>query len=176
MIYYIADNHFGDERIRQLARRPFPSVKDMDDTMIYLWNQRVSKKDKVYIVGDFAVDSQTAVKTLKELNGEKILILGNHDSVFDEKTLCYFDLTATICTIRDENHSVTLCHYPLLSYENSIYGGYHVFGHIHNNPHDIATKIIKHLPQHLHCGADVIGFTPKTLQELICLKNKAIGV
>ena len=31
MIYYIADNHFGDEKIRQLARRPFPSVKDMDD-------------------------------------------------------------------------------------------------------------------------------------------------
>ena len=87
-----------------------------------------------------------------------------------------FESTATICTIKDGVHSVTLCHYPLLSYENSIYNGYHVFGHIHNNPRDIATKIIPSLPRHLNCGADVIGFMPKTLQELIYLKEHTMHV
>ena len=176
MIYYISDSHFGDERVMRLAKRPFHSVNDMDDTMISLWNKQVGGTDVVYVVGDFAIDSQTAIKTLKQLNGQKILILGNHDACLNEQALQYFESTATICTIKDGVHSVTLCHYPLLSYENSIYNGYHVFGHIHNNPRDIATKIIPSLPRHLNCGADVIGFMPKTLQELIYLKEQTMHV
>lgn len=175
MIFYIADNHFGDERVMRLAKRPFRSVNDMDDTMISLWNKKVGVADVVYVVGDFAIDSQVAIKTLEQLNGQKILIWGNHDVYLDEQAIQYFESTSTICTIKDGAYSVTLCHYPLLSYENSVYGGYHVFGHIHNNPQDIATKIISSLPRHLNCGADVIGFMPKTLQELICIKEQAMS-
>lgn len=120
MIYYISDSHFGDERVMRLAKRPFHSVNDMDDTMISLWNKKVGGTDVVYVVGDFAINNQTAIKTLKQLNGQKILILGNHDACLSEQALQYFESTATICTIKDGVHSVTLCHYPLLSYENSI--------------------------------------------------------
>ena len=137
MIFYIADNHFGDERVMRLAKRPFRSVNDMNDTMISLWNKKVGVADVVYVVGDFAIDSQVAIKTLEQLNGQKILIWGNHDVYLDEQAIQYFESTSTICTIKDGAYSVTLCHYPLLSYENSVYGGYHVFGHIHNNPQDI---------------------------------------
>ena len=70
-------------------------------------------------------------------------------------------------TITDGGYSVCLCHYPLLSYENSIYGGYHVFGHLHNNEDDPASVIMKSFPRSLPCGVDVNGFTPKTLAQLI---------
>lgn len=176
MIYYIADNHFGDARIMRLANRPFATVKDMDNAMISLWNRKVGDNDEVYIVGDFALDSQCAISSLKKLNGRKILIFGNHDMALNKEALRYFDRTATIDTIKDGPHSVTLCHYPLLSYENSIYDGYHVFGHIHNNPHDAATELIKTFPRHLHCGADVTGFTPQALHELIRSKKASVGI
>lgn len=73
MIYYISDSHFGDERVMRLAKRPFHSVNDMDDTMISLWNKKVGGTDVVYVVGDFAINNQTAIKTLKQLNGQKYL-------------------------------------------------------------------------------------------------------
>ena len=74
--------------------------------------------------------------------------------------------------IVDNGRRVCLCHYPLASYENSIYGGYHVYGHIHNNRNDIAYKLMENVPNAYNASADVIGFTPKTLDELISLHGK----
>ena len=171
MKYYIADTHFGDERVMRLAKRPFGTVAEMNDTMVALWNSKVNVNDEVYIVGDFAFDNESAIGALARLNGTKHLIVGNHDKALSKQTLQRFKTISTITTLKDGDLSVTLCHYPLLSYENSVYDGYHVFGHIHNNPQDIAQDMLPRLPRHLHCGADVIGFQPKTLKELIQLQQ-----
>lgn len=166
MIYYISDTHFGDERVMRLARRPFASVGQMDEILCKKWNGRVGNDDTVYIVGDFAFDDTTAQKILPMLNGHKFLILGNHDKLSTE-SLNLFEGVKQIVTIYDEGRSVCLCHYPLLSYENSIYGGYHVFGHIHNNENDPAFNMVKSIPRIYNCGVDVNGFEPQTLDELI---------
>ena len=163
MIFYIADNHFGDERDMRLAKRPFRSVNDMDDTMISLWNKKVGVTDVVYVVGDFAIDSQVAIKILEQLNGQKILIWGNHDVYLDEQAIQYFESTSTICTIKDGAYSVTLCHYPLLSYENSVYGGYFLFFFIHQKYHNIAKKKTNFLPPPLKFVAQRIRFSPSQL-------------
>lgn len=34
MIYYIADTHFGDERIMKLSKRPFSDVDEMNKVLI----------------------------------------------------------------------------------------------------------------------------------------------
>ena len=81
MIYYIADTHFGDERIMRLARRPFETVDQMNTTVIINWNNKVSATDDVYIVGDFAASDEVAIDMLKQLNGRKHLVVGNHDSI-----------------------------------------------------------------------------------------------
>ena len=166
MIYYIADTHFGDERVRSLAGRPFASVEEMDKKLCDMWNKKVRENDTVYIVGDFAFDDITVKKTLSLLNGHKHLILGNHDRL-SIKSLNLFESVNQIVTISDDGRSVCLCHYPLLSYENSIYGGYHIFGHIHNNEADVAFDIVKNIPHIYNCGVDVNGFEPISLDELI---------
>ena len=171
MIYYIADTHFGDERVMRLARRPFDTVNQMNTTLILNWNNKVSATDDVYIIGDFAVSDEVAINMLKQLNGRKHLVLGNHDSVLFT-AIAMFEEVSTINKIDDNGRSVVLCHYPLMSYENSIYGGYHVFGHIHNNEADIATKLQAYIPNSLHAGIDIIGFEPQTLDELIKTKEK----
>ena len=170
MIYYIADTHFGDERVMRLAQRPFISVSQMNEFLCAKWNEKVGSDDSVYIVGDFAFDDAAAQKILLLLNGHKHLILGNHDKLNPE-SLNMFESVNQIVTVFDEGRSVCLCHYPLLSYENSVYDGYHIFGHIHNNQSDLAFNIVKNIPRIYNCGVDVNDFEPKTLDELIRSKS-----
>lgn len=121
MIYYISDTHFGDERIMKLSKRPFSDVDEMNKVLIKKWNDKVSACDDVYIVGDFAFNNKSANDALDSLNGRLHLIIDNHDELTEE-TLKRFSTVNQILTIDDCGRSVCLCHYPLLSYENSIYG------------------------------------------------------
>ena len=54
MNFYISDTHFGHANIIRLCNRPFQDVERMDNTLINNWNNTVSNKDTVYILGDFA--------------------------------------------------------------------------------------------------------------------------
>ena len=49
MIYYIADTHFGDERVMRLAQRPFTSVNQMNNYLCGKWNAKVGGDDTVYV-------------------------------------------------------------------------------------------------------------------------------
>lgn len=171
MIYYIGDTHFGDKRVMELAGRPYSLIEEMDNDILLKWNRRVKDNDTVCILGDFAF-SDEAAWIVEKLQGKKILLLGNHDEVLSLETLHKFDRVKTIETIDDGGRSVCLCHYPLLSYNRSVYGGYHVFGHIHNNPNDKAYSLQAQFPNIFNCGADVIGFTPRTLDELMVFKKE----
>lgn len=171
MVYYIGDTHFGDKRVMELAGRPYSSTAEMDNDIVRKWNQRVKNRDTVCILGDFAFNDAYA-QIVEQLRGKKVLLLGNHDEVLSIETLQKFDCVKTIYTIDDDGRSVCLCHYPLLSYNRSIYGGYHVFGHIHNNFNDKAYYLQAQLPNSFNCGADVVGFTPRTLNELIAFKKE----
>lgn len=44
MKYYIADCHFSDDKARQMDKRPFESVDQMNEVMIERWNETVKKK------------------------------------------------------------------------------------------------------------------------------------
>lgn len=52
----------------------------MEDTIVKNWNSVVNKEDTVYILGDYCWNTDEEwERTLKLLNGNKVLILGNHD-------------------------------------------------------------------------------------------------
>lgn len=53
MNLYISDLHFGHKNVIDFEHRPFADVHEMDETLIKLWNGRVSADDHVYIMGDF---------------------------------------------------------------------------------------------------------------------------
>jgi calcineurin-like phosphoesterase family protein len=48
--------------------------------MIKAWNSVVSPRDKVYHLGDVAMPKKRSLDILGELNGDKVLIKGNHDT------------------------------------------------------------------------------------------------
>ena len=52
----------------------------MNETIINNWNSIVTNDDIVYHVGDFCLSSDDEIKNIfKKLNGNIILIRGNHD-------------------------------------------------------------------------------------------------
>ena len=136
MNFYIADTHFGHANIIRLCNRPFSDVNEMDNTMFYNWNNRVSNEDIVYIVGDFAYKSvNDPVNLLRNLNGKKVLIEGNHDSK-NLKNPNFIKCFQEICQLKviyDRDTKIQLCHYPLVEWDGYFRGSYLIFGHIHNN-------------------------------------------
>jgi calcineurin-like phosphoesterase family protein len=85
--WFYSDPHFGHEELVNGdftkrdgdKARPFRSVKEMDEHMIASINATVSAGDRVYCLGDFAMDPEHVERVVPRLRGEQVLILGNHD-------------------------------------------------------------------------------------------------
>ena len=113
MRYYIADCHFGHDKVRKLDGRPFETVEQMDACMIECWNQAVrKKKDEVVILGDFCMGKGDRVnELLAQLHGKKFLVSGNHDRMFlhDKKLdTSLFEWIRPYAEIHDNNRKVVL--------------------------------------------------------------------
>ena len=171
MIYYISDLHFGHENIIRLTNRPFNNIKEMNDTLIKNWNKRVKDEDTVYIIGDLFFKSLENVENiLRVLKGKKYLILGNHDKTWIDtidKDL-YFEEVTELLTIDDGERMITLCHYPMVSFE----GRFHIHGHIHGNTNDVFWNTLKSMDKVLNAGVEVNGFRPVTFNELLINNRK----
>jgi len=78
--FHIGDPHFWHKNIIEYCNRPYESAKQMNENIIDIWNSTISRKDKVFIHGDFSFcDIEETQKLVDCLNGYKILIMGNHD-------------------------------------------------------------------------------------------------
>ena len=52
-IYLISDTLFGHWFAVWFCNRPFKIIKDMNDALIYNWNNRIKEDDMVIVLGDF---------------------------------------------------------------------------------------------------------------------------
>ena len=167
MIYYISDTHFGHKKIIKYENRPFKDEDEMDAKMIERWNKRVTNNDDVYILGDLAFKNPETI--LKQLNGRKHLIIGNHDKfIKNENILKLFESVDIYKEITDGDYQVILFHYPIAVWDKKRYGAIHLYGHIHSN-----VDLVKYTADDkaYNVCADVNDYEPKTLQELMN-KNK----
>ena len=90
--------------------RPFDSIEELDELMIENWNKLVKPTDKVYHLGDVFYKSGNSDEIAKRLNGEKVLVRGNHDRREAQWYLKYFkDVRATFHI--DGNY--LLGHFPI---------------------------------------------------------------
>ena len=168
MIYFTADTHFGHENVIRFCDRPFSSANEMDEAMIANWNARVRGNDTVYVLGDMFFRSTNAETILQRLKGKKRLIVGNHDSSWMTKFDCarYFVSVDSFLETSDGQHSLTLCHYPLLSWKHAR-RSYMIHGHIHNDKTADFWPLIAVRDHVLNAGVDVNGFCPVTFDELL---------
>lgn len=90
--WLISDTHFGHSNILTFTPpRPFKDISEHDQTLIDNWNAVVKPGDKIYHLGDVGFKNATYLgRILSCLNGEKVLIKGNHDQLKLSQYHLYF--------------------------------------------------------------------------------------
>ncbi|MBR0391178.1 MAG: metallophosphoesterase [Oscillospiraceae bacterium] len=175
MIYYTADLHLGHENVIMFDNRPFPTIEQMDETIIANWQAQVREKDDVYILGDIAYRSATRISEyLDKLPGRKHLVIGNHDGrTLKDPNLreYYFDSVEQIQTITDGGRRVVLCHYPLAEWPGMFRDAIHLYAHIHNKKAE-TYKLMRQRENAYNAGCMINNYVPCTLDEVI-RNNKA---
>jgi len=140
-----------------------------------VFNKYIKRNHSVYILGDLSMAKrQEAEKFIDRLNGDKFLILGNHDKNIDTSTRF-----AQITQIKDFRFkrpgidiNISLCHYPMASWDKKPHGAWHLYGHVHGR--------YKNPGLSLDVGIDnaEIGWRPINLYEVIQImadKEKTLG-
>ena len=134
-----SDLHLGHANIMKFCpdtRGKFKDVHHMNSEVIRVWNSTVEPGDLVYILGDVAfMGASDAAKILMSLNGDKILIEGNHD----RKTLkdvnfqkCFKEIHKYL-DISYNGHKIVMSHFPFLEWDQMHRGAVHFYGHLHQN-------------------------------------------
>ena len=117
---YISDLHFFHENLNhRMDRRGFANYEEMNNYMIGKWNEKVTDRDEVYVLGDFSVSKgKTTNRILGLLNGKKYLIEGNHDEFLKDRQFdrSLFGWIRPYAEINDNRRRVILSHYPVFCY------------------------------------------------------------
>ena len=133
-VFLVSDTHFGHLGVCRFTRadgvtklRPWDNADEMDEEMVKRWNERVRPNDKVYHLGDVVINRK-ALSIMHRLNGDKVLIRGNHDIFKDEDYRQHFRELRAYHVM----NGMILSHIPI--HEESLGRfGVNIHGHTHSN-------------------------------------------
>ena len=150
-VFFTADMHFGHKNVISFDRRPFETVEEMDEKLIRRWNAKVGKGDLVYVLGDMIWKTRNgdAEALIRSLNGQIILIKGNHD-----RFLHNAKAKSALAGVKDYDdisvklesgsmRRVILCHYYIPFYIGYRNQAIHLHGHSHNTEEHEQEELIK---------------------------------
>lgn len=179
MNYYISDLHFSHKNIIKFDGRPYNTTEQMNTDLIKRWNDVVSSKDDVYVLGDMFWVPEDAPMILEQLNGHLHLIKGNHDKISSDM-MRYFDSISGYAELNDEGRYVILCHYPIMFYNHSCMKNcWMLCGHVHNTRENTwltkwkqelregAMSMASNKGNIINVSCVLHDYTPQTLDQLI---------
>lgn len=181
-VFFTSDLHLGHENVLRFDGRPFATVEEMDAELIRRWNAKVGKGDLVYVLGDFIWKTRNddAPSLIKNLNGQIILIKGNHDRFLHnakaKATLAGVKDYDDICvTLEDGTKKrCILSHYFIPMYNGHFYQSIHLHGHSHFTDEadmevDFAAKLNAEgfRNEIYNVGCMYWNYEPVTLDEII---------
>lgn len=133
-VFLVSDTHFGHAGVCRFTEsdgvtkiRPWTDPHEMDEEMVKRWNETVRPNDKVYHLGDVVINRKS-LKTLSRLNGDKVLIRGNHDIFRDDEYRMYFRELRAYHVM----NGMILSHIPLHPESLGRFGT-NIHGHLHTN-------------------------------------------
>ena len=172
-VFLVSDTHFGHAGVCRFTRndgvtklRPWDDAAEMDEAMITAWNERVRPNDKVYHLGDVVINRRS-LATLARLNGDKVLIRGNHDIFKDEDYRKYFRELRAYHVM----NGMILSHIPVHP-ESLGRFGVNIHGHLHANRvmRDLATcgrTDVIDTRYHCVCVEQTPDFAPILFEDVI---------
>lgn len=140
--WFTSDWHLGHYNIMKHCDRPFSSVLEMNEFIVEGFNSVVSPTDEVYFLGDLAMKWQYVDIYLPQVKGKWIFVRGNHDKPWWNKLMRNEHLRRKIVSWHDlletrfHGKEVTMCHYPMSSWNKSFHGSIQLHGHTHGNHTD----------------------------------------
>jgi calcineurin-like phosphoesterase family protein len=144
-IWFISDTHFNHANILKFTtydghpcRPGFENVEHMNEVMIERWNKKVAQRDKIYHLGDIAFGRPDDYqKIMARLNGEKRLVMGNHDHFDMHNYTKYYRIEPCWRQFKDMAIPFICSHAPLhpdeIRADKKGRKVYNVHGHTHNN-------------------------------------------
>ena len=188
-IYFSADWHIGHENVLRLDQRPFADLEAMNKGLIKRFNACVGENDVCYFLGDMGFSTAAIKEVVDELNGTKILILGNHDKKCQAMMNAGFDAVMYSASLYIAGELVTMTHCPLrgvfredttgmrnskpgdnwhrekdndkYSVENN--GQFHLHGHIHSPNGGLSEKIAG---RQMDVGVPSSGYSPISISTI----------
>jgi calcineurin-like phosphoesterase family protein len=161
---FTSDTHFNHTNIIGYCNRPFKDVSQMNEAIIEAWNLVVKPDDTTYHLGDFAMGDKSKIPGIrKQLNGRIVLILGNHDRGAQFMLDSGFDEVHKFLIYNTGEFEIYLSHHPQNEFNSPgpilppVKYAFH--GHNHG--------IYKRNGLLYDVGVDAIGFTPKTVEQII---------
>ena len=162
-MFVIGDTHFGHVNSCVFLNddgsklRPWDNSDQMNEDMVRFWNEDVRPNDKVYVLGD-AVINRKWLHIFGRLNGEKVLIKGNHDIFKIEEYLTYFKDVRAYHVI----DKIIMSHIPI--HPDCIERfGTNVHGHLHSK-RIMVNGVID--PRYFCVSAEHVNFRPMSLENL----------
>lgn len=166
-VYVTADTHFDHKNlvVKNYCDRPWTDLEEHNEMLVQNWNNTVTEKDTIVVVGDFAWKRPTY--WLDRLNGNKILIRGNHDPKGQIKG---FQFIKDMWSAQIQNQHVIFCHYQMQEWSRSYHGAWHLYGHSHGNAVESPTKLS------FDVGIDVWDYKPVHWDQITEKMNDKIPV
>lgn len=151
-VYIISDLHLGHRMIANA--RGFNDVGKHDDALVERWNEVVKRKrDVVWVLGDVAF-KRGALAKMAQMNGQKKLVLGNHDRFTLDVYQRYFSQIYGLF----EYDKCLLTHIPVAGTQFKRYR-LNVHGHMHErNMPD---------PRYVNVSAEQSDLRPRLLKPLL---------
>ena len=176
-VFFTSDTHFGHANVIKYSERPWPDVEAMNEGLIANWNSVIGKDDAVYHLGDFTLTNRVELiqSWLSRLNGQIRLVRGNHDTwlrridevAAADRIKWVKDYAERTFDLDGERYKIVLCHFPLMFWNGSHHGSFHLHGHCHGNANHLNTNV-----RRLDVGVDPNNWKPLSLREVVDrLKN-----
>lgn len=153
MIYFTADIHWKHNARFLLDDRGFESGEEHDTAILKAINSTVKRSDVLWILGD--VVWKEAPEFLHSLKCDYIRIVrGNHDGkLYNDKRLLNrkkIVLRSQLEDVKYDGQKITLCHYPMVSWNASHYDSWLLYGHVHGKTLPMVGKMFDVCPKADH--------------------------
>lgn len=163
-IFFISDTHFGHSNICKFTDnkgkkvRPFDNACEMDEQIIKNWNSVVAEHDKVYHLGDVAIPRK-GLDILERLNGNKVLIKGNHDIFkLNDYTKHFRDIRGAF--VMDD---IIFTHVPVHTQNKGRFKA-NVHGHLHS---DVIRDLNGEIDNfYINVSVEQINYTPISYESI----------
>ena len=168
MIYFTADLHFYHEKVIKHTNRPFTDAEEMNWVLVRNWNRLVMPQDEIYILGDVTMKGPAlAMEILRQLNGKKYLIRGNHDKFLDREEFdcSVYEWVRDYYELTWQNQKFILFHYPIEECNHFFRGAIQLHGHQHNHE-DYNFRNLEAGIRRFDVGVDANQMKPVSVEDI----------